>query len=117
MILYRYCRLLVTTLTLCFLLACGQQEQAKTVEVPVEPEPVNEEFTQQVQASLDKKLLDLSQQQTRSAEQDQTASLEQLVEQDRETLIDETAEEGSEQVKKDAEKVIKVLEDIAAESE
>ena len=43
--------------------------------------------------------------------------MEELAEIDRETLIDETAEQGSEQVKQDADKIIKILEDIAADNE
>ena len=117
-------RAFVAVITLCLLSACGQQNQADTIEVSDQaesiselPEPVNEEFTQQLQATLDQQLLDLSQQESDSAELGQSASLEDLVEQDREALIDQTAEEGSEQVKQDADKLIQRLEDIAAQNQ
>lgn len=94
-----------------FLFACSEQQAVS------EPEAVDEAFTQELQASLDQQLVELTQQQTETAEQSQTASLEELAEIDRETLIDETAEQGSEQVKQDADKIIKILEDIAADNE
>jgi len=117
MITNKYCRAFVVMITVAALLGCNQQDQLTKPEPIAEPEPIDEEFTQQLQKSLDRQLTELSQLQTNNEEQDQTASLEQLTEQDRVSLIDETAEEGSEKVKQDADKIIEILEDIAAENE
>ena len=100
--------------------ACSDQEPDRTAsESPsvIESEPVDEEFTKRLQANLDEQLIELTQQQTDDAEQEQNEALEELSEQDRETLIDETAEQGSKQVKEDADKLIDILEDIAAQNE
>ena len=66
---------------------------------------------------MDKQLSEFTEKQTDNAEQGQNAALERLTELDRETLIDETAEQGSEQIKEDADKIVKILEDIAADNE
>ncbi len=124
-IFYKIFKRLIVLSALCILVACGEQqasletaaEKEVNIEVKSESEPVDEAFTLELQTSLDKQLSEFTEKQTDNAEQGQNAALERLTELDRETLIDETAEQGSEQIKEDADKIVKILEDIAADNE
>ena len=124
-----YKLILLTSIALLFISACGNDQQqsddvnkADTLGANqsdasniISDEPVDVEATEALNTQLLASMREISDQQTEREQNSSKDELEALSEADRQALIDLTIEETAKPIEEDAEKVRKLFEEINAQ--
>ena len=112
-------KLLLLLILSLWLMGCADDKRSNEASVSDtdEDQPVDPEFTRQLEQQLRQSTLALSDTERQQVEEQQSEILENLTEADRQQLIDQTLEETSTLAEEDADKVLEAIEDAVEASQ